>query len=134
MDSEEEEEEESMQDMGNQDHPLPKKTDRSLQKNPMMSKPGSNPHAKDSEEEEEETVLLYNGKRYKLERGDAAGGEEEEEEEEATVKAEDEEEEEERQRPHRIKQHGPSPHMPGKPIGKQGSKANPATRGAGDAH
>jgi hypothetical protein len=136
MDSEDEEE--SMQDMGNQDHPLPKKTDRSLQKNPMMSKPGSNPHAKDSEEEEEETVLLYNGKRYRLERGDAAGGEEEEEEEEeGTVRAEDEEEEEEeeeRQRPQRIKQHGPSPHIPGKPIGKQGSKANPATGSAGDAH
>jgi hypothetical protein len=132
MDSEDEEE--SMQDMGNQDHPLPKKTDKSLQKNPMIGKPNSNPHAKDSEEEEEETVLLYNGKRYRLERGDAAG-EEEEEEEEGTVKAEDEEkEEEERQRPQRIKQHGPSPHIPGKPIGKQGSKANPATGSKGDAH
>jgi hypothetical protein len=132
MDSEEEEDEESMQDMGNQDHPLPKKTDRSLQKNPTMGKPGSNAHAKDSEEEEEETIM-YNGKRYRLERGDAAGEEEEEEEEEATVKAEDEEEEE-RQRPQRIRQHGPSPHIPGKPIGKQGSKANPATGSKGDTH
>src|SRR6266702_3654178 len=88
MDSEEEEEEESMQDMGNQDHPLPKKTDRSLQKNPMIAKPGSNPHAKDGEEEEEETIM-YNGKRYRLERGDAAG-EEEEEEETQRIKQDDE--------------------------------------------
>src|SRR2546425_5298208 len=43
MDSEEEEE--SMQDLGDQTHPHPAKTDRSLQKNPMMGKPGSNPHA-----------------------------------------------------------------------------------------
>src|SRR3989442_1533214 len=56
MDSEEEEE--SMQDMGNQDHPLPKKTNKSLQKNPMMAKPGSNPHAKDSEEEEERSPSM----------------------------------------------------------------------------
>ncbi len=136
MDSEEEEEEESMQDMGNQDHPLPKKTDRSLQKNPMIAKPGSNPHAKDGEEEEEETIM-YNGKRYRLERGDAAGEEEEEEEEEedsAGSMTSEEEEEEEHQRPQCIKQHGPSSHIPGKPIGKQGSKANPATGSAGDTH
>jgi len=130
MDSEEEEEEESMQDMGNQDHPLPKKTDRSLQKNPMMAKPGSNPHAKDGEEEEEETIM-FNGKRYRLERGDAAG---EEEEEDRAGDMTSEEEEEERQRPQHVKQHGPSPHIPGKPIGKQGSKPNPATGSAGDTH
>jgi len=116
MDSEEEEE--SMQDMGNQDHPLPKKTDRSLQKNPTIGKPGSNAHAKDGEEEEEERA-----KPRSRERGDAAAGEEEEEEE-GTMNSEEEEEEE----------HGPSPHIPGKPIGKQGSKANPATGSAGDTH
>ena len=129
MDSEEEEE--SMQDLGDQTHPHPPKTDRSLQKNPMMGKPGSNPHAKDGEEEEEERA----GRRSR-ERGDAVREEEEEEEEETTVKAEDEEEEEEeeRRRPQRIKQHGPSPHIPGRPIGKQGSKANPATGSKGDTH
>ncbi len=127
MDSEEEEE--SMQDLGDQTHPHPAKTDRSLQKNPMMGKPSSNPHAKDGEEEER-------AEPRSRERGDAVREEEEEEEEETAVKAEDEEEEEEeeRQRPQRIKQHGPSPHAPGKPIGKQGSKANPATGGKGDAH
>ena len=130
MDSEEEEE--SMQDLGDQTHPHPPKTDRSLQKNPMMGKPGSNPHAKDGEEEEEERA----GRRSR-ERGDAVREEEEEEEEEeTTVKAEDEEEEEEeeRRRPQRIKQHGPSPHIPGRPIGKQGSKANPVTGSKGDTH
>jgi len=127
MDSEEEEE--SMQDLGDQTHPNPRKTDRSLQKNPMMSKPGENPHAKDGEEEEEETIM-YNGKRYRLERDDAVG----EEELDGLPSKKEEEEEEERQRPRRIKQHGPSPHIPGKPIGKQGSKANPATGSAGDTH
>jgi hypothetical protein len=128
MDSEDEEE--SMQDMGSQDHPLPKKTDRSLQKNPMMSKPGSNPHAKDGEEEEEEESA----------RSKKVSEEEEEEEEELdgmpskNEEEEEEEEEEERQHPRRIKQHGPSPHIPGKPIGKQGSKPNPATGSKGDAH
>jgi hypothetical protein len=123
MDSEDEEE--SMQDMGNQDHPLPKKTDRSLQKNPMIGKPSSNPHAKDGEEEEEETTRSNK----------VSEEEEEEEEEEGTVKAEDEEEEEEeRQGQQKIRQHGPSPHIPGKPIGKQGSKPNTATGSKGDAH
>src|SRR5206468_12310867 len=100
-------------------------------KNPMMGKPGSNPHAKDGEEEEEERA-----ERRSRERGDAVREEEEEEEEETTLKAEDEEdeEEEERRRPQRIKQHGPSPHIPGRPTGKQGSKANPVTGSKGDTH
>jgi hypothetical protein len=129
MDSEDEEE--SMQDMGDQSNPIPSKTDRSLVRNPTMGKPGSNPHAKDGEEEEEERA----GRRSREIDGLVGKEEEEEEEEEATVKAEDEEEEEEeRQRPQRIKQHGPSPHIPGKPIGKQGSKPNPATGSKGDTH
>src|SRR6266571_9058179 len=128
MDSEEEEE--SMQDMGNQDHPLPKKTDRSLQKNPMMPKPGANPHAKGEEEEEERSPSTA-GEAMPVKSEDE---EEEEEEIDGPPSKKEEEEEEERQHPRRIKQHGPSPHIPGKPIGKQGSKPNPATGSAGDTH
>ena len=128
MDSEEEEE--SMQDMGNQDHPLPKKTDRSLQKNPMMPKPGANPHAKGEEEEEERSPSTA-GEAMPVKSEDE---EEEEEEIDGPPSKKEEEEEEERQHPRRIKQHGPSPHIPGKPIGKQGSKPNPATGSKGDTH
>ena len=120
MDSEEEE---AVQDLGNQTGPFPLKRDKSLQKNPMLGKSGTSPLSKDGEEEEEE-------------RSKPGNVSEEEEEEEGVVKAEDEEEEEEEehQDPQRIRQHGPSPHIPGKPIGKQGSKPNPATGGKGDAH
>src|SRR5437773_10852042 len=103
---EEEGEEESMQDLGNQTNPLPMssgqptgQTDLKRSKNPAAGKPSVNPHAKDGEEEEERSK-----------RGNTS----EQEEGEEAEKGEEEEGEEEDS-----EEHGPSPHIPGNPVGKK---------------
>src|SRR6266566_2176135 len=108
MDSEEEEgEEESMQDLGNQTNPLPMssgqptgQTDLKRSKNPAAGKPSVNPHAKDGEEEEHTS----RGNTSEQEEGEEEEGEEEEGEEEEGEESEE---------------HGPSPHIPGSPVGKK---------------
>jgi hypothetical protein len=96
MDSEEEEDTETMQDLGNQINPIPMssdqpsdQTDLKRSKSPTQGKPNVNRHAKEQEEGEEEEE-----------------GEDEEEEEEESEEEESEE-------------HGPSPHIPGNPVGKK---------------
>jgi hypothetical protein len=102
MDSEDEE---SMQDLGDQTNPLPMsqdqpstQTDLKRSKSPTQGKPNVNSHAKEAEEEEEE---------------------ESEEEESATAQTwEAEEEGEEEEEEEGEEEHGPSPHIPGRPVGK----------------
>ncbi len=104
MDSEEEEtEEESMQDLGNQTSPLPGSSDQpdnhidlKRSKNPSAGKPSVNPHAKDGEEEES----------TRIRNADAMDDDTDDEEEEGEEESEEE--------------HGPSPHIPGDPVGKKG--------------
>ena len=96
-------EEESMQDMGDQTHPLPMSQDhpashtdlkRSKNKNPGV--PGENPHDKNADEEEESRRINN-----------------------AAMKAEDEEEEGPEEEEEGEEEHGPSPHIPGSPKGKK---------------
>ena len=111
MDSDDEE---SMQDLGDQTNPLPMSQDqpasrtdlkRSMNQNPGM--PGENPH--DKNEDESHRILNAAVK--------AEDEEEEEEEEEVSDKPLDQQEEEEEEESKR--EHGPSPHIPGSPVGKK---------------
>ena len=111
MDSEEEEEETEETAIGSKadDNPHPKKMDKSMTKNQIAGK-GENPHDKTHGDDYSAEEEGHGKASVSMSEQEEEGEEEEEGPEEESPEEEGEESEE----------HGPSPHIPGMPVGKTG--------------